>query len=122
MQGITNAPTQDTSSPATVGGTANNTVVLFSPFNNPVTSYLTKDINTGMDVVVNMTGPGSLFDPGYVARYVSNGVAHMVGEGLNAIQSPLVIGPPVQIAADELLWGRQMDGIIEKAGCGCANR
>ncbi|MDB6063389.1 MAG: Repeat family protein [Verrucomicrobiaceae bacterium] len=122
MKGLINSPTPGNSSPATSGGTANNAVVSFFPFNNPVTSYLTKDINTGMPVVVNMTGPGSLFGPGYVARYVTDGVAHTVGEGTNYIQSPLVLGPPVQWAADEGLWGHQMSGIIEKAGCGCGNR
>lgn len=123
FQGLANSPTPGTASPATPNGTPNNAVVPFLPFNNPVTSYLTNDVNTGMLLVVNITGPGSLFGPGYVARYVQNGVVHTIGEGLNAIQSPLVIGPLVQYAADEGLWGSQMSSIIgsAKSSCGCSH-
>jgi RHS repeat-associated protein len=124
-QGLINSPTPGTSAPATPNGTSNNAVVPFFPlnlFDNPVTSYLTMDVNTGAPLVVNITGPGSLFGAGYVARYVTGGVAHTIGEGVNPIQSPLVLGPLVQYAADEALWGRQMSNIIGKAKskCECA--
>jgi RHS repeat-associated protein len=124
-QGLINSPTPGTSAPATPNGTTNNAVVPFFPlnlFDNPVTSYLTMDVNTGAALVVNITGPGSLFGPGYVARYVTGGVAHTIGEGTNPIQSPIIISPFIQYAADEALWGSQMSNIIgkSKSKCGCA--
>jgi hypothetical protein len=98
-------------------------VVPFFPLPNPVTSYLTTDLNTGSPLVVNLTGPGSLFGPGYVARGVRNGVAYTVGEGLNPLQSPLFLPSYVQDVADEGLWGVQMSSIIgrAKSNCGCAH-
>jgi hypothetical protein len=122
-QGLINNPTPGNTSPATPNGTPNNAVVPFLPFDNLVTSYLTMDVNTGAPLVVNMTGPGSLFGAGYVARYVNGGKAYTIGEGTNAIQSPLVLSGLVQYAADEALWGRQMSSIISgaKSKCGCGH-
>lgn len=88
-QGLINNPTPGSPSPATPNGTPNNATI--AGLNNPVTSYLTMDVNTGAPLVVNITGPGSLFGAGYVARYVNGGAARTVGEGTNPIQSPLVL-------------------------------
>jgi hypothetical protein len=87
MQALINSPTPGTSKPATPWGTQNEADV-FNLFSNPVTSYLTHDINTGAPVVVNVTQAGGTLSPGYVARTVTNGVAHTYGEGLNSLQSP----------------------------------
>jgi uncharacterized protein RhaS with RHS repeats len=118
LEGLVDSPTPGNPSPASAGGTANNASLLGVP--NLVTSYLTTDLNSGNPIVVNMTGAGSLFSPGYVARAVSNGVAHTYGEGLSPLQSPLF--PLLQYAADELVWGQQMSSLIAKAkstSCGC---
>jgi hypothetical protein len=122
-QALINNPTPGNSSPATPNGTLNNAVVPFFPLPNMVTSYLTMDVNTGAALVVNMTGPGSAYGPGYVARYVNGGAARTVGEGLNAIQSPLILSGLIQYAADEALWGRQMSNMIKnaKSKCGCGH-
>lgn len=127
-QGLINNPTPGNSSPASESGILNNAVVPFFPLNNLVKSYLTTDLNTGAPLVVNMTGPGSLFGPGYVARFVQNGTAHTVGEGLSPLQSTIPISPfplaqLIQDAANEALWGRQMSKIIgsAKSGCGCSH-
>jgi len=86
--------------------------------NNFVTSYLTKDLNTGQPIVVNITGSAGLFGPGYVARTVTNGVAHTYGEGTNWKQSPGLWGTTTQEIANEILWGQQMSKLIEQCGCG----
>jgi RHS repeat-associated protein len=120
LQALISNPTPGNPNPATPGGTPNNApAFLFG--NNPVTSYLTTDLNTGAPLVVNITGPGSAFSPGYVAREVVNGVAHTYGEGLNPLQSPSVTAELIQNIANQLLWGRQMGGFIAKAKqkCGC---
>jgi len=121
MQQIINSPTPGSPSPASPGGTPNNAPVPgFGP--NSVTSYLTIDTNTGLPLVVNMTGPNSAFGPaGYVARGVANGVAFTDGEGLSPWQSPSLTGEWIQNIANQLLWGRQLGGFIKnaKSTCGC---
>ncbi len=120
MQALINNPTPGTPSPATQGGTPNNApALLFS--NNPVSSYLTTDLNTGLPLVVNITGPNSAFNPGYVAREVVDGIAHSYGEGLNAWQSPAASAQWLQDLANEYVWGRQMSRLIAQAQatCGC---
>ena len=57
-----------------------------------VTSYLTKDLNTGLPLVVNMTDFGSQFAHGYTARMVKDGVAHTYGEGNSVWQSKAMFG------------------------------
>lgn len=82
------------------------------------------DVNTGAALVVNLTGPGSLFGPGYVARYVINGMAYSVGEGANWMQAQAIpLNDALQWGADEYLWGRQMSQIIaaSKSRCGCGH-
>ena len=78
-------------------------------------------MNTGLPLVVNITGPNSAFNPGYVAREIVNGVAHSYGEGLNPWQSPSATAGWFQDAANEAVWGWQMDDFIKKAKskCGC---
>jgi hypothetical protein len=82
-----------------------------------VTSYITND---GGTAVVNTAGvdDGSLFGPGYVARYVSNGKVHSVGEGANWKQSPAVTGQWMQDRANEAVWGNQMRETVSKCKCG----
>ncbi|HEX5739074.1 MAG TPA: RHS repeat-associated core domain-containing protein, partial [Hydrogenophaga sp.] len=73
---IRNNPTPGNPNPATPDGTSNNAVVPGITDSNWVTSYATTDLNTGGQVIVNVTGPRSRFGPGYVARVVTNGVVH----------------------------------------------
>lgn len=120
MQGLINNPTPGTPQPASPGGTRNDAPVPGFG-NNPVTSYLTRDLNTGAPLVVNLTDEKSAFHPGYVARTVINGVAHTAGEGLNPWQSPAITAQWAQDIANELLWGSQMVRIIKplKSECRC---
>jgi RHS repeat-associated protein len=117
MQAMIDSPTPGNPSPASEQGTPNNAVV--AGFDNFVTSYLTHDLNTGQPLVVNITGTGSLFGPGYVARAVTNGVAHTYGEGENWKQSPGLWGETTQEIANEMVWGQQMSKMISE--CGCSN-
>jgi hypothetical protein len=118
LQSLINNPTPGSPSPASPNGTPNDAPVPFFG-NNPVDSFLTTDLNTGLPLVVNITGPGSAFNPGYVAREVVNGFAHTYGEGLNPWQSSSVTAGWIQDIANELLWGRQMSGFIHKARQKC---
>lgn len=72
-----------------------------------MTFCLTHDTATGAAVEVNIVGvgDGSLFGPGYVARYVRGGWAHTAGEGNNFKQSPAVTGQTIQDIANQALWG-----------------
>ncbi|GAB2533383.1 RHS repeat-associated core domain-containing protein [Rhodanobacter koreensis] len=123
MQGLINNPTPGNPNPATPGGTPNNAAVPFVAPNNPVTSYLTSDLNTGAPIVVNITGGNSAFAPGYVARTVTNGVAHTYGEGDAWTQSALGGGIGPNWAANQIVWGGQMSQIIaqSKQQCGCTH-
>ena len=120
MQALINNPTPGTPAAASAAGTRNNAPALVFR-NNEVTSYLTSDLNTGAPLVVNLTDPDSAFHPGYVARTVTNGVAHSYGEGLDPWQSPTVTAQWFQNLANEYVWGRQMDDLIRtaKGNCGC---
>jgi RHS repeat-associated protein len=111
MNAFINNPTPGTPSPATPGGTPNNAPVPFAS-KNPVTSYLTTDMNTGNPLVVNITGPGSAFSSGYVARAVSNGIAHTYGEGDNWMQSP-----NISYLFAEIVWGWNMNHLIAQCRC-----
>lgn len=117
MQKLIDNPTPGEPNSATRHGTTNNATVL--GMDNIVTSYLVNDINTGAPIVVNMagTGKGSLFGPGYVARYVNNGTAYTVGEGTNYKQSYLVTGAGFNYVANELVWGLQMSDLISECEC-----
>ncbi|MBC5765830.1 hypothetical protein [Ramlibacter albus] len=109
-------PTPGLPNAATAAGTPNNAVVEFVTDSNIVTSFLTNDLNTGAQLVVNITGPGSRFGPGYVARTVTDGVLHTYGEGTNFIQSSLM--PSLLTAvANEYVWGREMKMIVQRCTC-----
>ena len=58
---------------------------------NIVTTYLTRDLVTGEQIVVNFTDKDSNFAFGFVARTVSNGMIKTYGEGTNLKQSPLTM-------------------------------
>jgi RHS repeat-associated protein len=120
LQSLINNPTPGSPSPASPNGTPNNAPVPFFG-TNPVTSYLTTDLNTGLPLVVNITGPNSAFSPGYVAREVANGFVHTYGEGLNPWQSPAATAGWGQDFANDFVWGQQMDDFIRRArsNCGC---
>ena len=123
LERTVDSPTFANSSPASAGGTPNNADVI-PGWNNLVTSYITNDVNTGDIIVVNLTGRGSAFGPGYVARTVSKatGLAHTYGEGASPYQDPLLTSPLGQWLLNEMVWGSQMSGIIAKAKastCGC---
>jgi hypothetical protein len=120
LQSLINNPTPGSPSPASPNGTPNNAPVPFFG-TNPVTSYLTTDLNTGLPLVVNITGPNSAFSPGYVAREVANGFVHTYGEGLNPWQSPAATAGWGQDFANDFVWGQQMDDFIRRSrsNCGC---
>ena len=116
--------------PATAEGTPNIAYIPVIGTDNQVTSYLTENLSGPGMVAVNMTGNGSTFSPGYVARTVSDGVAHTYGEGTNPIQSNLDQDQwgPIPLGAlnnfiNEQVWGGQMDEFISKAQkrCGCGS-
>lgn len=113
-QALQNQPTPGRPRPATRGGTRNDARVAGT---NWVTSYLRNDVGSGIPVVVNISDANSQFHPGYVARWVADGVVNTMGEGLNFAQSPLVTGQPIQNLGNEAVWGRQLDRIIEDCRC-----
>ncbi len=116
LQGLINSPTPGNALPATIGGTQNNAEVF--GVDNYVTSYLTNDLVTGQTLVVNLTGPGSLFGSGYVVRNVANGAVNTYGEGLNWLQSEFLF--PVQnYFANDLLWGGQTEEFLSKISLQC---
>lgn len=117
MDGVTNSPTPGDTYPALPQGTRNNATV--GGVNNWVTSYQTKDLVTGANLVVNMAGigDGSLFGPGYVVRYTKDGIAHTAGEGTNFKQNPGITGQNLQDLGNYAVWGRQMNDILKKCGC-----
>ena len=121
FQKMVNNPTPNSGSqPATSSGTPNNATVPMLPGDNNVTSYLKNDLNTGMPVEISTAGvgDGSLFGPGYVMRYVKNGVAHTAGEGQNWKQSATYpITPAFQWVNNQIVWGLQMDRFIEECKC-----
>ena len=108
-------PTSGLSSPAMPGDTANNARVFGDNF---VTSYTTSNHTTGGGIVVNTAGvnDGSAFCPGYVARYVNNGMVHTVGEGINPTQAISA----ADLAAEHLVWGPDLERIINE--CKCAKK
>ena len=111
---IKNSPTPGIPNAATTDGTSNNAEVFGKA--NWVTSYLTADLKTGKQLVVNVTGPGSAFGPGYVARGIKDGVVHTYGEGTHPVQSFLVPSL-VRSIANELVWGRQMKKFVDECSC-----
>lgn len=123
LQGVVNDPTPGNSAPATSGGTLNNAQVPFFP-SNWVDSYVTTDTVTGAILEVNLTRTGSAFGPGYVARTVTNGVAHAYGEGLSPWQSNWLAGLLGEYIADQIVWGSQLNRVIDNAklkSCNCTN-
>lgn len=115
MQALIDNPTPGEPRPATAMGALNNAVV--GGLDNFVRSYVTRDLNTGRQLVVNFTGSQGLFGPGYVAKTVANGVAHTYGEGSNWKQSGMLWGMGTQDMGNEALWGRMMSRLIEECGC-----
>lgn len=117
MQKLIENPTPGTPKAATPSGASNNATVLGQE--NNVLSYLTTDLKTGGQVVVNMTIPGSLFSDGYVARTIRNGVAHTYGEGTNAKQSSVLMSlvGATGVSPPDMLWGEQMRKFVEQCSC-----
>jgi hypothetical protein len=116
MQGLINNPAPgNPMSPATAGGTPN--VAQALGVNNPIISYVTNDLVTGNQIVVNVTTGTQLqgFSPGYVARTVSNGVVHNYGEGEAVVQSPFLFSP--QFLLDQYVWRSQTNDVAKKCGC-----
>ena len=116
---IANNPTPGNSSAASRNGTTNNAEVM-PGWTNIVTSYLTNDLATGMQIEVNMAGrnDGSAFGPGYVARYIKAGVVHTTGEGVNwKQQAPTLSAKTLQNLGNQGVWGRQLTKFIEKCKC-----
>lgn len=115
MEKMARSPTPGNSQAATKIGTPNNAKVF--GLSNVVTSYLTSDQRTGVPVVVNITQKGSLLADGYVARTVTNGIAHTYGEGTSWMQSPYLTGFDSQYMANEIVWGTQMKRFIDECKC-----
>jgi RHS repeat-associated protein len=116
IQGLINSPAPgDPMSPATATGTPN--VAQALGVNNPIISYVTNDLVTGNQIVVNVTTGTQLqgFSPGYVARTVSNGIVNNYGEGEALVQSPLLFSP--QFLLDQYIWRTQTNGVAKKCGC-----
>jgi RHS repeat-associated protein len=120
MHDFINHPTPSSNArPATPQGTRRNDASVFR-IPNLVTTFLTTDLRNGNPLVVNMTAPGSAFDPGYVARTVTNGVAHTYGEGTSLVQFDRE--PHAWLlnkAANELIWGGQMQDFIDNNPSSC---
>ena len=123
MQALVNHPTLSPyARPATPGRTSHNDASVLGRGNNLVTSYLTTDLRNGNALVVNITAPGSMFSPGYVARTVNGGIAHTYVEGANwSHQDRSLPSALANKAANEVVWGRQMEKMIERSAkrCGC---
>lgn len=116
MQGLINSPAPgDPMFPATAGGT--NNIAQALGVNNPIISYVTNDLNSGNQIVVNVTTGTQLqgFSPGYVARTVSNGVVRNYGEGEAIVQSPFLFSP--QFLLDQYVWRKQTNSVAKKCGC-----
>ena len=111
---LKNNPTPGSPSPATADGTRNNAEL--RGLDNWVKSYLTTNLKTGQQLVVNITGPDSRFGPGYVARTVTDGVVHTYGEGTHWIQS-FIVPSLVKTVANELVWGMQMKQFVIDCSC-----
>ncbi|MBE1162191.1 hypothetical protein [Dyella acidiphila] len=130
MQGLIDNPVPDNpnggTAPASPGGTPNIAYIPVIGTDNQVTSFLTPNLSGSGWVAVNMTGYGSTFSPGYVARTVDdNGVAHTYGEGTSPVQSNLgmdtLSGDPwgaVNNIVNQYVWGGQMERLIQKCKCG----
>jgi hypothetical protein len=120
---LVNNPTPSSrAGPARDFGTDNNPAEVVSFWPNRVTSYVTKDLSTGEPLVVNITGPGSAFGPGYVARQVRNGAARTFGEGESFLQSPFLFGQGIQDFANWWVWERQMKRFVDGAQSQCSCR
>jgi hypothetical protein len=111
MRKMIENPTPGTPNAATNSGTRNNAEVFGK--DNWVTSYVTADLNSRQPVVVNVADSSSAFPPGYVARTVSDGVAHTYGEGLAGVQAI----PFLQRVGNWWYWERQMKQFIEECSC-----
>ena len=111
MRKLIENPTPGDPAPATRSGTRNNAKVF--GLNNMVTSYVTNDLGTKLQVVVNVADPNSLLFPGYVARTVRNGTVRTYGEGL-ALEQTLPVGPRL---GNWWYWQRQMEQIVEECSC-----
>jgi uncharacterized protein RhaS with RHS repeats len=105
-------PTPEGASPATPLGTENNAKYVL---NNIVKSFTAKNYSSGKGVVVNTGGrtDDSLFGPGYVARYIDNGLVHTVGEGTNPWQDI----PFFSNYLAEDFWGPSLEKIIKECQC-----
>ena len=103
---------------ASTQGTIN--IAKVGPLDNPVISYVTNDAKSGNRLIVNITFGGGAFADGYVVRGVVGNSAYTWGEGTAVKQSPKVGGILTcgfQYAANELLWGGQMEEFIKKFTC-----
>jgi hypothetical protein len=125
MNELVNSPTPGRPEAASEVGSRNNAKVM-PLIDNFVTSYLTKDLNSGLPLVVNITDSGSQFAHGYTARMVRDGVAHTYGEGNSVLQSRLMFGVASKLAfayINDYVWGTQMRRMAEnqksRSQCGC---
>lgn len=111
---LTNEPTLLPGGPkrASPDGTLNNAKV---GVNNLVKSYQTTAHGSGIPIVVNVAGvgDGSVFGPGYVARYVQGVRVYTKGEGTSGWQS---IGS-LSDWMNEKIWGEDLERIIQKCKC-----
>ena len=90
---VRNNPTPGTPSPATPQGMRNDASPRGIPFSSPVMSFVTKNLVTGNNVVVNATLPGHPLGNGVVIRDTvpnANGTSTIMnyGEGNGQLQRP----------------------------------
>lgn len=111
MRKMIENPTPGAPNAASQSGTLNNAQVF--GMDNWVKSYLTSDLNSRRPIVVNVADSNSAFPPGYVARTVSDGVAHTYGEGLAGVQAI----PFAQRIGNWWYWERQMKQFVEECSC-----
>ncbi len=100
---------------------ANRRTSMSSP--GAISSTLTYDQTAGENFGIGrFTGPVSLSSPGYVVRYVANGLAYTKGEGLIPLQAPLMNGRYFQDTADQLPWRAQINKFIMRGSSRCGGR
>jgi RHS repeat-associated protein len=117
LHALINNPTPDESpNPASALGSPNNARII-PGIDNPVVSYLTKDLVSGEPLVVNITNSNSQFSPGFVARTVSGGYLHTYGEGANFWQSRELTSPLIQDLGNWWVWSRQSKRLIGTCPC-----
>jgi len=81
--------------------------------NNPVTSFIVTDANSGATGIANVTNPGHILSTGYVARFPTRNGIMVVGEGTGILQHPW---NPLRFPINSV-WGPANERIMEQCLC-----